>query len=50
MALDTYSFYGLNWSDKNISGTCKNILKAAYFPVYQKRWLKVKFSLFMQIG
>jgi len=36
MALGTYSFYGLNWSDKNISGTCKSILKAAYVPAYQE--------------
>jgi hypothetical protein len=34
MALGTYSFYGLNRSDKNISGTCKSILKATYVPVY----------------
>lgn len=36
MAFGTYSFHGLKRSDKNISGTCKSILKAAYVPVYQE--------------
>lgn len=36
MALGTYSYYGLNRSDKNISSTRKSILKAAYVPVYQE--------------
>ena len=36
MALGTYSSYDLNRSDKNISGTCRSILKAAYVPVYKE--------------